>query len=335
MALFVYSETDCQEAMTMTTGEAQDRVLQAAMDWLLRVQEAPGDPLLRRQVEAWRAADPEHAAAWARAEQAWGLVAEVPPTRVADWPAARRPARRAHGWRLGLAGLALAACLMLLFVPVLMNDWADHATAVAETRSITLQDGSRVSLGPRSAIDTDFAAGDRKVTLLAGEAFFEVTPDSRRPFVVMAGGVAVTVVGTAFDVRLSRASVSVAVQHGFVDVRSGPNSSASGLRIGTGEKVKVDRATRRLEQGTIDPLEVASWREGRMFVNGATVGEVVEDLQRYRSGWIVVPDQRLASQRITGLFDLDDSDRALTALVEPFNGRVQSVTPLLQILLSP
>ena len=107
------------------------------------------------------------------------------------------------------------------------------------------------------------------------------------------------------------------------------------MRLAAGERVVVDRATRRLQRDRIEPGEVASWRDGRLFVDGATVAEVVDMLGRYRAGWIVVADSRLAKQQVTGLFDLNDIDRALAALVQPFDGRVQKVTPLLQILSAP
>ena len=107
------------------------------------------------------------------------------------------------------------------------------------------------------------------------------------------------------------------------------------MRLAAGDRVVVDRTTLRLEQDRVAPGEVASWRDGRLFVDGATVDEVVDELSRYHAGWIIVSDPRLAKQRVTGLFDLNDLDRALAALVQPFDGRVRSVTPLLQILSAP
>lgn len=333
--------------MAMAIGESKDRAFEAAMDWLLRVEAAPSDAALRTELEAWCRADPAHARAWARAQKTWSVLGESRPAHVAEWPA-RRPAaerrlpqsanggRRRAAWRLGAAaGLAAAAGLFLLVASVLVNRFgADYATVTAELREVALADGSRAHLGPRSAMDVGFAVERRAVALLDGEAFFEVAADAARPFVVRAGGLDVTVVGTAFDVRLSGDQVVVAVRNGSVEVR-GASGVPAARRLGAGDRLKVDRATGNAALDKIAPAEVASWRDRRLFVDGATVAEVVGELSRYRTGWIVIGDSRLAERRVTGLFELDDTDRALVALVQPFDGRVQSVTPFLQILSAP
>jgi transmembrane sensor len=322
----------------MTSDESRDRALEAAMDWALRVNAAPGDQSLRRQLEDWRTADPTHAKAWTQAQQTWGLIADIPPAHASEWSKARRMVRRPRRtlmWVSGASALALAACLMLLFVPILAGFRGDHATAVAEIRNVTLEDGSVVTLAPRSALDVRFGSTQRSLSLLEGEAFFEVAADSQRPFVVNAAGVHVAAVGTAFDIRISSASVIISVRNGLVDVQAGAGSAAGGVRLSPGDRVKVDRGNWQYEHGKTTAEEIASWRDRRVFFDGVTVAEVAEELGRYRSGWIVVSDPQLAAQRVTGLFMLDDTDRALAALVEPFNGRVRSITPLLQVLSLP
>jgi transmembrane sensor len=325
--------------MAMATGEPTDLIFTAAMDRLLRLQAAPDDVSLRADIAAWCKADPAHARAWRRAQDTWNAVAEVPPAHIAEWPVKKpvvgRTGRSAR-LRLALAtGAAIAACLLfLLFAGPLPGLHADHSTRTAELRDVVLADGSRLSLGPRTGLDVDLGPDRRRATLLDGEAFFEVAADRDRPFVVDAGGVEVAVVGTAFDMRVSRSTVTVAVRHGLVDVR-GEGREAAPVRLSAGDRVVVDRLTRRLQRDRIEPDEVASWRDGRLFVDGRTVADVVEELGRYSHGWIVFGDSRLAARRVTGLFDLRDIDRALAALVEPFDGRVSQVTPLLRIVSAP
>lgn len=324
--------------MAMATGEPSDLIFTAAMDRLLRLQAAPDDASLRADIADWCKADPAHARAWRRAQETWNAVAEVPPAHIAEWPVRKPAVARAGRWprvRLAAAtGAAIAACLLLLLMPGLLPGlYTDHATRTAELREIALADGSRVSLGPRTSLDVRLDPERRSAVLLDGEAFFEVAADRQRPFVVAAAGVEVAVVGTAFDVRVSRTTVAVAVRNGKVDVRGG--KEATPVRLAAGERAVVDRATLRVQRDKIEPAEVASWRDGRLFVDGATVADVVDELGRYCPGWIVVADSRLAAQRVTGLFDVNDIDRALAALVQPFDGQVRSVTPLLRILSIP
>lgn len=330
----------------MTEDEKADPLLEEAIDWLLHLRDAPRDPETDRQFEVWLARSSAHARAWDAARRTWHLMGEVPPVHDAAWtgraaPAARRArsaprAARRRGWASRTTGIAAAAAVILFLVvagpSLLLRLQADHMTATAESRVVTLADGSVVTLGAHSAIATDLAGGRRRVTLLSGEAFFEVTPDPSRPFVVNAGGVDVTVLGTAFDVMLSSASTSVELARGSVSVASGPAPGNGATTLAPGEMVVVDRSTGEMEKASVALDDIAAWRNGQIFVNDATIGSVVERLRRYHSAWISLPDATLAAQRVTGLYDLRDPDRALRALVQPYGGQVHEISPYLRIL---
>jgi transmembrane sensor len=305
-----------------------NRHLEEAMDWLVRLQEAPPDGPLAREWEAWLAVDPDHRRAWDEARRVWGLLGEVAPAPAAiHRPVPRRRVKAA------VLAMALAACLALLAVPSIVLRWqADQTTGTAELREVRLEDGSLVHLAPRSAFRAQFSPEARRVTLMSGEAFFQVARDPARPFIVEAEGLEAQVLGTGFDVRIASDALSVGVQSGAVAVRYGPAIKA---RLGPGDRLSVDRSTGRPRQDRLPPEEVASWRDGRLFVADATVAEVVEELRRFHPGWIVIADGRLAAARVTGLYDLRDPARALRALVRPAGGQLREVTPLLHILSMP
>lgn len=328
----------------MTISNPADPLTKEAIDWLMRLEEAPADIELRAAARAWREANPEHARAWSKAERAWHWLADPKPDAVGhprDLPATpagdrlqmRRPTGRR--WAVAIAG-AIAACLMLLYAPSVVTSLrSDFATTTAELRQITLEDGTTIALAPRTALDVRFTANRRSVVLLSGEAFFDVVADARRPFEVQAGELSVLVTGTAFDVRMRKESVAVGVEHGSVEARPSSPASFSPVRLGPGDQLVVDRRTGAVRRTRVPTDEVASWREYRMFVERATVAEVVDALQRYHSGWIVLADRGLAQQQVAGLYDLRDPDQALRILVEPFGGRVHEVTPLLRIISGP
>jgi transmembrane sensor len=315
----------------MTTGEPTEWMLEEAADWLLRLQGA--DAAVRDAHARWRNADPRHERAWARVAKGWELIGEAAsPAPSSVIPLARR--RTVSRWRVG-AAIALAACLLLLFVPGLVSlRLGDYVTATAELRQLTLEDGSVVELGPRTALDVRFTADRRAVTLGEGEAFFEVTPNAERPFAIRAGNADVTVVGTAFNVRLSSRALSVAVRHGVVEVQD-RQTGATALRLAAGDRVRIDRTDHAVVQDKVALDEIGAWRDRRLFVQSATVAQVAEEIGRYRPGWVVVAGDRLAGQRVTGLFDLQDPDRALRALVRPFGGDVRQISPYLRILAGP
>lgn len=329
--------------MTLGDENHTDPLLDEAADWLLRLQEAPRDARTAEEFETWLARSPEHARAWASIGRSWRLIGEVAPTHEAAWKQRTRSRRRlsrgghsTSGWRRRIAGIAVAAACVAFFAlsapSLMLRLQADHLTGTAESRVITLADGSTVTLGADSAIAATVGGHERSVTLLAGEAFFEVRRDAARPFTVKAGEVTVAVLGTAFDVQLTASTTTVQLEHGSVDVGYSREGTGGNAHLAPGEMMRVDRQTGEMSRNPIAKDDIAAWRNGYLFVSDATIGFVAEQLQRYHPAWISVPDRDLAARRVTGLYDLRDPDRALRALVEPYGGRVRAVSPYLRIL---
>lgn len=371
LALFVYDrQGHAAAALAQTAGptatgsnlienaDHSDPVLAEAIDWLLQLQAEPGDPEIENEFQCWLSRSPRHEAAWARARRSWQVMGAVEPAYRHLWdrdaampkptPAAataaatRRPAqlasagRRRPGWRIWTAGAitAIAATLLLaLALPtILLHLKADHITATAEARTIRLEDGSTVAMGADTAIRSDFGARERRVTLLAGEAYFDVTPDAKRPFVVEAADASVTVLGTAFNLRLSSHETTVELAHGAVEFAGEAAGRSPRVGLAPGEMARFDRDSGTIATAPIALNDIGAWRGGYLFVNDAPISEVVEQLQRYEAAWITLPDPTLAEQRVTGLYDLRDPDRALRALVQPHGGQVRSVGSFLRVL---
>lgn len=303
-----------------------------AADWLMRLQASPGDAAVRAGLEAWLAASDSHRRAWESVERVWRLsgglsTAEALRTgNIVELP--RRRARRA----LAIAVAALAACIALYVAPIVkLRLQADHMTSIAELREITLDDGSVVHLDAGSAIAVRYGVSRREVALLAGRAFFAVTPAKDRPFVVVADDVTVTVTGTAFDVRSAGDEVSVAVQSGTVEVGLDGGAHLAGV-LTRGERLSVNRASRQVMKSRIVPEDVAAWRERRLVVDGASLAEVVEELGRHHAGIIMLRDRSLAARRITGVFDLRRPVEALHAIARTQHGSVTEITPYLLVV---
>lgn len=311
------------------------RAIEEAMDWLLRLKADPDCPQAARDVEDWLARAEINRAAWRDALKAWDALGEVRPRHVDLWPA-RPVATLPHRSRKPLAaGIALslaAALIVVLAAPALMI-WlqADFRTGTGESRMVTLADGSAVNLSADSAIDVELTPEGRHVRLLAGQAFFDVAHDGRRPFIVEAGNARVVVLGTAFDVALDDAATTVQLARGVVGI-SGEGETHAVAEMAPGDMATVDGATGAITRATVPLEEIGAWRSGLLFVNDVTVDSVVARLQRYHSAWISVPDRTLGRQRVTGLYDLRDPDRALKALVKPHGGKVRSISPYTRIV---
>ncbi len=323
-----------------------------AVDWLLRLEASPADRALREAFERWLAESEAHRAAFEAAQVTWGCLGKLPHDLSLESlaPAGRAPAvavprggqqagiaaskprRRARTFWTAAGALA-AACLLLVAVPILRERLAaDHVTGVAELRDVTLPDGSVAALDANSAISVEFDEGTRAVTLLSGQAFFQVVPDVGRPFRVTAGEVSVRVTGTSFSVDKLAGAVAVAVQSGTVEVTvPGPDPVS---RLGMGDRLVFDRRAREVRREQVAPTMVDSWRAHRLVVHDATAGEMVEVLGRYLPGVIVVRDPSWNRASISGVFDLSHPQEALTALAESQHARLTRITPYLSVISS-
>lgn len=161
----------------MPAGKAEE-----AADWLLRLQSGSAEPRLKAEFEQWLAAAPANRLAWERTCKTWRNLGLVEPEFKNLWEdaphlpgkAVTKPQRRRWSVRhyAGAAVAAASLCLAVLFVPAFfVRLEADYQTTTAESRTIILEDGSKVQLAAASALSTDFTNGRRNVTVLKGKPF--------------------------------------------------------------------------------------------------------------------------------------------------------------------
>jgi transmembrane sensor len=217
----------------MMTMDREEDIKAAARYWLLRLSLDSPSADERAQFAAWCAEDPRHAAAYRRFESIWQDSATLDELKhLAALPRARDPWwARVHAsmvvnplrWA-GSAGLAATIAgigLWLLLTPVY------YATGIAEVREIHLSDGSEVTLGARSSLEVAFRLHERRVALTSGVAFFSVSKNPARPFVVLVGDKEVRVVGTKFEIRRDPAGMRVSVVEGTVEVMQVPEHASA------------------------------------------------------------------------------------------------------------
>ena len=312
-----------------------------ATEWLLALNEAPDDVLLQRRFQAWLTEDPAHERDWISVNSMFDQLgialspdtAPVEAATVVPFPANRATKRR----RLAVMAVGLAAACVAagIFSPeLLLRLQADQMTGVAQQREVTLADGSTIRLAPSSAIATHFTAECRDVRLLRGEAFFQVSHDAKRPFVVTTGAVQTTDVGTAFDVRRNAADTTVAVREGAVQVES--SGSPHGVRevLRAGDEIRVETHGDRVfdvARRHIEPEEVALWTSARAMVRDRTVGDAVEAIRPWFHGVIVLRGD-LARQPLTGVYNLSDPLEALAAVAHAQGTTMYRISPWIVVL---
>ncbi|MFJ2713546.1 FecR family protein [Pseudomonas sp. NPDC087346] len=296
---------------------------QAALAWLSLLHDRPsaGDQLTFSQ---WLRADPAHAEAYAQAQVIWEL-SEGPARTLADEEAfalqgylnAMDRPRRAPLLRWSGA-LAMAACLSLMIS--LGTGWqpqrwiddlgADYVSAPGEIRTVILADQSQVTLDADSAIAVDFSHGERHVQLRRGAGFFSVT-HTGEPFVVEAEKGQARVLGTQFEVRLKPQGAQVTVLSGRVGVTAQADGEQQILTAG--QQVVYGAGTAEKLHATDSEAQLA-WRQGWLTYYKSTLADVVQDLQRYYPGRIVLLNDELAARKVSGSFPSRDPHAVLSSL---------------------
>ena len=295
-------------------GRVQDRMrYEQAAQWLLKVQAEGAPPELFAEMLAWCDADPANKLAMEKIEEAWAISGEarVEPAltqasrvtyeRVSRW---MRQRFGSHGGLLvagSMAALVLAAIVAAVALSDMLERGAATSDRIATSRgahdSAKLADGSTVELGGKSSVSVVFSPLSRVVVAEDGEAFYRVVKDPARPFVVRAGPVTVTAVGTAFSVRRTGDSVSVVVTEGEVDVRA--DAAASAVRVSAGQLVRYDRGA--MTRSDSVAAEVAtSWRDGRLQFVDEPLRLVIASVNRYSPRELLISDPSIEELRFTG-----------------------------------
>jgi transmembrane sensor len=279
--------------------------------------------------------------AWSQAGRLGVLGAELPPGAVPRrWRASpffallpenaaeeisARPRRKVH-LAAAAAGtlIVIAAASMLLYF---LRD-QQYSTPIGGLASMSLKDGSEVTLDTASRIRVELRARERRVNLLNGEAFFSVAKDSRRPFIVQAGATDVVAVGTQFSVRRDHGELRVAVIEGTVRLDAPPlgdrESRPSGVTMLTvGEVATVTDHGVFLEKESIAQLEdMLSWREAYLTFHETTLAGAIAEFNRYNTRKIVITDPQVAAIRISGTFRPTHIQAFARLLTDGFSIRV-------------
>ncbi len=315
-----------------------DAIESAAAQWLARLDRGLAE---HEQAEftAWREADLRHEAAFLRLEKIWGALDQVARLRSAS-PAVEpdelaQPRRRARWiWAPLLAAAAAGVLVFFSGNPARESHPRPHAIVHPGPQRLALEDGSIVDLRPGARVDVKFTPAERHVRLLEGEAFFTVTKNPARPFIVSVNQVTVRAVGTAFSVGLDPQEISVLVTEGRVRVdeiasaasATAPSRELSALAAGQQGVIALaaDPASTRSLAVKVSQLPSAeidqalAWQGLHLEFIEVPLGDVVADFNRYNRRKLVVTDEATAAILVGGNFRADNLDAFIRLLSAGF-----------------
>ncbi|MCK9814738.1 FecR domain-containing protein [Pseudomonas sp. MAFF 302046] len=292
---------------------AQLTALEQAAHWYSCLNDEAATEADRLAWQTWLQAAPLNAWAWEQAERLQQRMLRVPgplAERTLDLAGRERQTSR----RGVLKGLALVIGGSTLgwggYRQASQGPWlADYRSQVGERLPVTLEDGSQLLLNSDSAVDIVFDGQQRLVLLKQGEIMVTTAADPhQRPFSVQTRQGRVLALGTRFTVREQDTTTTVAVFEHKVQITTHEGQTQL---LTSGQRCQFDRQAVHAPT-TLDFAEGA-WSRGLLVANDQRLEAFVAELGRYRRGWLRC-DPAVADLRISGTFDLRDTDQILRAL---------------------
>lgn len=209
-------------------------------------------------------------------------------------------------------------------------------TEIGQQTRFSLSDGSRIKLNTNSIVKVSFSKNSRLLTLVKGEANFNVAKDKSRPFTVTVGEKSFTALGTIFNVqKTSNENIELVVTEGIVLITksneplikitnvlsNAPETQSPGLLVTSGEIATIKNNIETLnEKISFENVQrKLAWQQGMLVFSGETLDEALAEVSRYTTTKFEFNDEELTKIKVAGYFKANDIGGLLTSLSTNFN----------------
>ena len=304
-------------------------IRQQASEWIVKMQSGPLSDDEQAQLKAWVAQSQTHEAELIKMAENWDrlhTMAEKHSDAFSESSNAECDEKSTSPWsKFALKSAAVISFLALIplvyFLSINPSSKFDtnglFVTKIGAQKTINLSDGSVVFLNTNSKLQVNYNEDSRSLTLIKGEASFDVAKDKLHPFIVKAGNGDVQALGTSFAVRLNGEKVDVLVSHGTVRVRASDGNSDTKQARPAKQKVEVSNAEqsviaragnrvvfekRKVESVTVEAQETLDrelyWTKGFLDFNQIPLAQVVSEVARYTDYKIIISDSTLEHLKV-------------------------------------
>lgn len=291
-----------------------------ALGWIARLSSGEATVTDADALARWRADSMANEAAFREALTFRNALADVGRVMLADREAAGVVSLRPRAVRVnrrsflvgggGAVAASVAGAWMMANPP--MGLWpsfaelsADYRTGTGERRNIRPVAGVSVEMNTRTSVARTL--GGAGIDLVAGEAFVKV--DRGAPFEAGALGGTVLAARAAFNLRNLGGAVCVTCLEGQVRVRKG----TADMPLPAGRQLAYTADTFGPVE-SIDPKRATAWRSGLLVFQGEALSQVIDEINRYRSGRIILTDAALGRRPVNAVFHLDQVDDAVNQI---------------------
>ncbi len=195
------------------------------------------------------------------------------------------------------------------------------SAAYGETKQITLPDQTEVWLNAGSSLKypSVFNQKIRSVSL-TGEAFFSVTKNQSRPFVVETKNLAVKVLGTKFNLKAypDEYQTVATLQEGKIEIQTVKNQKQ---QMVPNEQLVYNSETSTLKVAKINPEDIPDWKNGNLLFSEATLGEILQTLERrFNISFNTDKSIDLLTERYTIKFEREETPEQVLQVLSDMSG---------------
>jgi transmembrane sensor len=295
------------------------------------LHEASGEE--QQQVEAWIAEDALHLAHYSQLQKVWETSKQIATqsTRSENeaWDRFRQQlsGRVAPARRNPLKWLKIAASILVMAGLGWLGYTLFYTKPVKEilvqaqqtVRNDTLPDGSVVTLNKKSSIRHLSAFnGKTRAVALEGEAFFNITPNKEKPFVIAVKDVEVTVVGTSFNINSNGGKTEIVVETGIVKVKRGTEE----IELHAGEKLSINSGNVLLTKERVTDKLYNYYRTKEFVCDDTPLWKLIAVVKEAYNVNIVLANKEAGNQKINATFYNESLDQVLDVIALTFNLKI-------------
>lgn len=306
-----------------TSADSDAAIGQQAAAWWARLRADDFTQADADALRAWCARSPGHARAWRELQQLWQAL-DPALTRAAAAPQREnvlafplRPGRRAFLGGALAAGVAVLALRPPLGAwPSLQEFAADYRTGTGEQRQVALSQQMSVQMNTQTRINV---RAPEAIELLGGEAEI-LASGARQPVSVLAGAGRMLAQSARFNVRHTDDAVCVTCLAGAVEVVWQQRRQT----LDAGQQLVYDE--RGVQAATAAQAgEASAWRTGALSFVGKPLADVVDEINRYRPGRVVLRNAELGRRLVRMRFSIGQTDGALAMIRDLYGAQMTSL----------
>ncbi|WP_407178610.1 FecR family protein [Bradyrhizobium sp. STM 3562] len=313
--------------MIMPPTSARDPLIEEALDWIVRLKTGAPTQADLDALQRWRRQSEAHEEAFRAAARLYhhaGIAAQELNAEQAARGAVlvqRTPPLLAR--RAILTGAVAAAAGYVIVRPPL-GLWpsfeelsADYRTGKGEQRKVLVTPDISLELNTQTSIALRPVPNETRIELISGEASVAAKTSSSKPLVMLAGTGQMTASQASFNARCFDRVVSVTCIDGIVSVEQG------GKSVQLEAKQQVSYSDAGLQPSTaVDVGQVSAWQTGLLIFRDRPLASVVDEINRYRSGKIIITSSDLKGRLVNGTFQLDKLDNFVGQVEQLFGARI-------------